>query len=292
MQIGITLVGILTGAFGGATLRRAAGRGAGGRAGAGALQRGPRLRARRPRVTYLSLVFGELVPKRLALQQPRADRVARRPPVPALSRLAGPAVAVLGASTDAALRLLGVRPPAEAPVTEAEIRLLLGQGAEAGVFEPGEQDLVAGVLSLADRQVGELMTPRTRLVALDLDAPPEVNARKMAESPHTHFPVYRRRPRRPGRAGVRQGRLGRRWPPRPGAGAPAAGRPRGAPARAAPGELERVARPPSSSRRPARPAPAGGLPARGRAGGRPGRPAPGRPWRWPSSSASTGARRA
>jgi putative hemolysin len=76
-------------------------------------------------------------------------------------------------------------------VTEAEIRTLIGQGAEAGVFEPGEQDLVDGVLSLADRQVGELMTPRTRLVALDADDPPEVNARKMAESPHAHFPLYR-----------------------------------------------------------------------------------------------------
>ena len=112
-------------------------------------------------------------------------------PLLRLARLAGPVVAVLGASTDAVLRLLGVRRRAEAPVTEEELRLLLRQGAAAGVFEPGEPGPVAGVLSLADRPVGELMTPRPQLVALDLDDPPEVNARAMAASPHTHLPVYR-----------------------------------------------------------------------------------------------------
>ena len=191
VQIGITLVGILTGAFGGARVAAPL---------AAALAGVPALAPHSAAlafglvvlaVTYLSLVFGELVPKRLALSSPERLAAAVARPLLRLSRLAGPVVAVLGASTDAVLRLLGVRRRAEAPVTEEELRLLLRQGAAAGVFEPGEPGLVAGVLSLADRSVGELMTPRLQLVALDLDDPPEVNARTMAASPHTHLPVYR-----------------------------------------------------------------------------------------------------
>jgi putative hemolysin len=191
VQIGITLVGVLTGAFGGATLAASLSR---------LLAGVPALAPYRDAlsfglvvavVTYLSLILGELVPKRLALNSPERTAASVARPMMALSRLAGPVVAVLGASTDAVLRLLGVKRSDEAQVTEEEIKVMIGQGAEAGVFEPGEPDLVDGVLSLGDRQVGELMTPRTRLVALDLDDPVEVNVRKMAQSPHANFPVYR-----------------------------------------------------------------------------------------------------
>ena len=191
VQIGITLVGVLTGAFGGATLAASL---------SGLLAGVPALAPYSDplgfglvvaAVTYLSLILGELVPKRLALNSPERTAASVARPMLALSRLAGPVVAVLGASTDAVLRLLGAQRSDDAQVTEEEIKVMIGQGAEAGVFEPGEPDLVEGVLSLADRQVGELMTPRTRLVALDLDDPVEVNVRKMAESPHANFPVYR-----------------------------------------------------------------------------------------------------
>jgi putative hemolysin len=191
VQIGITLVGVLTGAFGGARLAASL---------STLLQGVPFLAPYRDSlsfglvvvvVTYLSLILGELVPKRLALNNPEATASAVARPMMALSRLASPVVTVLGASTDAVLRLIGARRSDDAAVTEEEIKVMIGQGAEAGVFEPGEPDLVEGVLSLADRQVGELMTPRTRLVALDLDDPVEVNLRKMVESPYATFPVYR-----------------------------------------------------------------------------------------------------
>jgi putative hemolysin len=191
VQIGITLVGILTGAFGGATLAAQLDAALEGVPALAPYSEALSLGLVVVAITYLSLVFGELVPKRLALNSPERLAAAVARPMALLARLAGPAVAVLGASTDAVLRLLRVRPSDEAPVTEEEIRLLIDQGAAAGVFERAEQDLVAGVLSLADRAVGELMTPRTRLVALDVEDPPEVNARKVAASPHTHFPVYR-----------------------------------------------------------------------------------------------------
>ncbi|HET7092170.1 MAG TPA: hemolysin family protein, partial [Thermomicrobiales bacterium] len=141
-------------------------------------------------ITYLSLILGELAPKRLALQHAEsiAARVAR--PMQALSRLAGPIVALLSASTNAVLRLLRVGPPAEPAVTEEEVELLLQEATAAGVFAPAEQQLVAGVFDLGDRRVGELMTPRYRIVALDLEDPPAVNRQIMAESPHRAFPVY------------------------------------------------------------------------------------------------------
>ena len=179
VQIGITLVGVLTGAFGGARLAASL---------SALLQGVPFLAPYRESlsfglvvvvVTYLSLILGELVPKRLALNNPESTASAVARPMMALSRLTSPAVTVLGASTDAVLRLIGARRSDDSAVTEEEIKVMIGQGAEAGVFEPGEPDLVEGVLSLADRQVGELMTPRTRLVALDLDDPLEVNVRKL-----------------------------------------------------------------------------------------------------------------
>jgi len=191
VQIGITLVGILIGAFGGATLAAQLDAALEGVPALAPYSEALSLGLMVVVITYLSLIFGELMPKRLALNNPERLAAAVARPMTLLSRLAGPAVTVLGASTDAILRLLRVRPSDEAPVTEEEIKLLIDQGAAAGVFERAEHDLVDGVLSLADRQVGELMTPRTRLVALDLDDSPALNARKMAESPHTHFPVYR-----------------------------------------------------------------------------------------------------
>jgi putative hemolysin len=130
------------------------------------------------------------VPKRLALQhaEPIAARVAR--PMQTLSRLAAPFVAILSASTNAVLRLLRVGPPSGPAVTEEEVELLLQEATSAGVFAPAEQEHVAGGVDLGDRRVGELMTPRYRIVALDLEDPPAINRQKMADSPHRAFPVY------------------------------------------------------------------------------------------------------
>jgi putative hemolysin len=189
VQIGITLVGILAGAFGGATL---------------AEQLAGRLEVIEPlapyseaiavavvvlAITYLSLVFGELVPKRLALSNSErvASAVAR--PMRLLSVIAAPAVRLLSFSTDTVLRLLGVKPSGEPPVTEDEIKVLIRQGTVAGVFEEAEEDLVQNVFRLGDRRVRALMTPRHEIVCLDIDDPPELNQRRVAESAHSRFPV-------------------------------------------------------------------------------------------------------
>lgn len=190
VQIGITLIGIVTGFFGGSALSSPV-----------ALQLS-RIPALAPYsdliaivvvvglVTYLSLVVGELVPKRLALQSPERLAALVAPPMTLLSRVASPIVRLLGASSEVILRLLGVRHAEDSPVTEEEIAILLQEGTAAGVFTPGEHELLEGVFDLGDRDVRDLMTPRYRLVALDLNAPLEENFRKMAESPHHLFPVY------------------------------------------------------------------------------------------------------
>jgi putative hemolysin len=189
VQIGISLVGILAGAFGGATIAE-------------------QLAARLSEIlwlapysealsvgvvvlaiTYLSLVFGELVPKRLALNNAERTAATLAGPMRTLARLTSPAVRLLSFSTDLVLRLLGAKKSNEPLVTEEEVRVMIEQGTEAGVFEAAEQDMVAGVFRLGDRRVGTLITPRTEIVWLDLEDPPEVNQRKIIESVHSIFPV-------------------------------------------------------------------------------------------------------
>lgn len=190
VQIGITLIGIVTGFFGGAALSTPV---------AAQLDRVPALAAYSDvlsvllvvgLVTYLSLVVGELAPKRLALQNPERLATLVAPPMTFLSRIASPMVKLLGASSEFVLRLLRVRHAGDPTVTEEEIAILLQEGAAAGVFTPREHALLEGVFDLGDRDVRELMTPRYRLVALDVDAPLEENFRKMADSPHRLFPLY------------------------------------------------------------------------------------------------------
>ncbi len=190
VQIGITLIGIITGFFGGARLSDPV---------ADFLARIEPLRPYSgpvavllvvALVTYLSLVVGELVPKRLALQSPERVASLVAQPMTALSRFASPIVHILGASSDVLLRLVGVRQSDEPPITEEEIQILLQEGTAAGVFNPAEHEMVEGVFELGDREVRELMTPRYRLAALDVEDPIEENYRVMVESPHHLFPVY------------------------------------------------------------------------------------------------------
>jgi putative hemolysin len=130
-------------------------------------------------LTYVSLILGELVPKRLALTQPEriASLIAR--PMRALATAGRPLVLLLSASTDAILRLCGVRPVKQPVISVEEIKVLLQQGTEEGVFEPVEHEMVTNVLNLDDRQVGAVLTPRSEVVFLDLQDPPEVNREKL-----------------------------------------------------------------------------------------------------------------
>jgi putative hemolysin len=191
VQIGISLIGVLAGAFGGATIAEPL---------AGALRVVPVLAPYAGPIafgivvvgiTYLSLILGELVPKRLALNGAEvvASRVAG--PMRLLSMITSPVVWFLSFSTETVLRLLRVRPPAESPVTEQEVEILMEEGARAGVFEDEERDLVRSALQLDDRPVRELMTPRPKVVWLDADDPPEEIRRLVAESRNSYFPVAR-----------------------------------------------------------------------------------------------------
>ncbi|TLN19929.1 HlyC/CorC family transporter, partial [bacterium] len=139
--------------------------------------------------TYFSLIIGELIPKRLAMNDP--ERIALRiaSPMRTLSRLAAPLVSLLSASTEAGLRLLGLRPSEEPPVTEEEIKVLMEQGTQVGVFEAAEQDMVESVFRLGERYIDAIMTPRTEIEWLDLDEPYEDLLRQVLDSRHTRFPV-------------------------------------------------------------------------------------------------------
>lgn len=190
-QFGITLIGILAGAFGGTTL---AGPLAGelGKIPLFAPYSGPlAVIIVVAAITYLTLVIGELVPKRLAMTH--ADQIASlvSRPIRFLSLAAAPFIRVLSASTNGVLMLLRVRQPSGPEVTEEDVRILLGQATRAGVFEEAEQDMVESVFRLADRRVSVLMTPRPEIVALDVDDPAAENWQIMEESGHIYFPVYR-----------------------------------------------------------------------------------------------------
>ena len=189
VQIGITLVGILAGAYGGATVADAL---------AAWLVRVPGLSVYAEAtavgivvvtITYLSLVIGELVPKRLALRN--AEKMAARvaPALRQLARATGPLVAVLNASTEWVLRLFGVAGSVPPQVTEEEVRLMLAEATQQGVFEPREEEIVDQVFRLADRKVGALITPRTEMIWLDVNSPPELLRAQVIESGRSRLPV-------------------------------------------------------------------------------------------------------
>lgn len=188
-QIGITTVGIFAGAFGGATL---AGKLAGYLQDQGLSQGvadGAAVAVVVLMITYLSLIIGELVPKRLALRNPErvASRVSR--PMRLLSRLAAPVVAVLSVSTEAVLRVLRATSPPRSDITDEEIRLLLEQSTEAGIIDEAEEELAVAVFRLGDRDVADLLTPRREVIFLDVHSAPETVWNAVVQTPHTRFPV-------------------------------------------------------------------------------------------------------
>jgi putative hemolysin len=142
-------------------------------------------------VTYLSVVLGELVPKRLALAAP--ERIARlaAPPMRMLARIAHPLVMLLDRSSNLVLRLFRVRPTEEAPVSEEEIRILIRQGTAAGVFHPHEQQMVDNVFGLDALRVTSLMTPRRDVLYIDLDDDEAVNRGKLVTGRFQTLPVVR-----------------------------------------------------------------------------------------------------
>ena len=189
LQVGLTLVGILTGVFGGARIAS-------------------RLAAELARVrllapvaeelslvlvvvviTYATLVIGELVPKQLALRRPEIVAAALAPPVAWLARATGPVVWLLGRSSDLVLRLLGQSRGRRETVTEEELKALLAEGAQAGVLEAEEREMIERVLRLADKPVRAIMTPRTEIAWIDRTNPKRDIAATLKSAPHSRFVV-------------------------------------------------------------------------------------------------------
>lgn len=189
VQVGITLVGILAGAFGGATL--------GDKLAAELLRLGVAPATADTlaivgvvvAITYLSLIVGELVPKRLALADP--ERIASRIAAPMLlvARIAAPLVWFLRFSTNGVLGLLGLRGETGSKVTDDEIRALLAEGAEAGVVKRAEKEMIEGIMRIADQPIRSIMTPRVDVVWIDLQDPPETVRAKVAQGGHSRYPV-------------------------------------------------------------------------------------------------------
>lgn len=189
VQIGISLIGILSGVVSGAALgdRLAAALFEAGlsKAWSDTLGYGLVIGA----ITYLSVIVGELVPKHLALRNPEAIACAVAPGMRVVARLAFPAVWLLDASTRAVFRLIGQETESASAVTEEEIRSLVAEAETAGVIEGEERAMIAGVLRLGDKVVRGVMTPRTDVVWLDLSRDEDALRSLLCASPHSRLPV-------------------------------------------------------------------------------------------------------
>lgn len=190
VQIGITLVGIFAGAFGGATITAKL---------APVIARATVLAPYAEKIafalvvaviTYFSLVLGELVPKRFGLSNPEGIAMAVARPMNWLSKLAGPLVTFLSGSTEGLLRLLGFKPEKESAVSEEEVRAMMQEGLRAGAFNKVESHIVHSALELDQLPVQDIMTPRAKIVWLNQDDPHEQVWHKIVVCSHSYFPVY------------------------------------------------------------------------------------------------------
>lgn len=191
IQVGITLVGIFAGAFGGATIAETLSE---------KLSTIPILDPYSDAlglfivvaaISYLSLIIGELVPKRIALSNPERIALLVSRPMNLLSSIASPVVGLLSVSTDWVLRIIQIKPQGEVLISEEEVRLMIKEGARTGVFEITEKDIVERTFSLGDRKVASLMTSRKEIIWLDIDSTFKTIRSKIGKNPHSHYPVCR-----------------------------------------------------------------------------------------------------
>lgn len=191
VQVGITMVGIVAGAYSGATLADPLAHYLQNIPFIGDHARTVALGTVVVAVTYFSLVIGELVPKRIALNHAEAIAVAVAPFMRVLASAGAPIVWFLRASTQAVMALFRLKPAAESVVTEEEVKALIAEGASAGVFHPQEREMIEGVLRIGDRSVRSIMVPRQAVVWLDVGESPEEVFATIAESGHSRYPVAR-----------------------------------------------------------------------------------------------------
>jgi putative hemolysin len=191
IQVVITMVTLATGAYGGSTIAEKMSH---------HLENIPWVGQYRERIAltvvvvivgFLQVIFGELVPKSVALNH--AERIASFAawPMQVISRIAYPAVSFLGIVTDFILRILGSKPSSEPPVTGDEINVMIAQGTEAGVFQESQQDMVESVIELNERRINTIMTPRPEIVWLDVEETFDETKEKILGSSYSRFPVCR-----------------------------------------------------------------------------------------------------
>jgi len=189
IQIGITLIGVLAGAVGGATIAKALD---------ASLQNLPYIGMYSESIgigivviviTVLTIWLGELVPKRLGINSPEKIAKIVAGPMIFISTLFSPLIKLMSGATELILTLFGITPTNEPPITEEELQVLIDQGTQAGVFEESEQDMVEGIFSLGDTRVYSVMTPRTEIVWLDVSDTIEEILEKIANCPYSRFPV-------------------------------------------------------------------------------------------------------
>jgi putative hemolysin len=189
VQIGITLIGILSGAVGGATVALQLDGLLDQITGLAPYSEALSFGVVVAIITFLSVVVGELVPKRLAMTNPEHLACAMAPSMRLLSRISAPVVHLLSTTTDALLKLLGVPASSEPDITEDEIKALFRQGTDSGVFEELEHEMVQRVLRLDDRSIKSLMTPRPDIAWLDSEEPLDESIQEILQSTHSRFPV-------------------------------------------------------------------------------------------------------
>ena len=191
VQVGITLVGIFAGAFSGATISQELARWLARVSWIGDAAEPVAIASVVVVVTYTSLIVGELVPKRIALNNAEAIATAVARPMSTLAWLASPVVWFLRLSTEVVLRLIGVPTKRSVTVTAEEVKTLIAEGTEAGVFATAERDMLDGVMRLGDRPVRAIMTPRFDVVWLNPSEDLAALRERILASGHSCFPVSR-----------------------------------------------------------------------------------------------------
>lgn len=191
VQIGITFIGIFAGAFGGETIAKSLSMELKKITLLAPYSDGLSLFIVVTTITYLSLVLGELVPKRLALSNP--ERIAKfvAGPMIKIASITSPLVNILSLSTDWVVKILGIKSSDESSVNEEEVHMLIQEGARIGIFNLAEKDIVERTLKMGDKKVNTVMTPRKEIIWLEADSTFKELRHQLVQEPHSHYPVCR-----------------------------------------------------------------------------------------------------
>lgn len=190
VQVGITLVGILTGAFGGAALSESLSYLLDPIPFIGPYSQPLSFVLVVMAITYISIIFGELVPKRVGLSNPEAIAIFLATPMAWFSRITSPVVRLLSVSTDFIVAMLGIKVGDEDVISEDEIKVLINQATTAGIIEEAEQDIINKIFLLGDKKVRDIMTPQSELDWVDANETKSHILEMVNTTTHSHYPVY------------------------------------------------------------------------------------------------------